>query len=221
MTSFPRLDMLPIAQRQLWPELAKVQDETFVLYGGTAIALFLGHRVSVDFDFFSDRNFQPEDLLKKFHFLQHAELLQSQPNTLTALTYDDDNAHRVKVSFFGGLGFGRLDDPEPTPDKVLQVASLQDLLAHKLKVLLQRVESKDYIDIDALINGGLDLARGLAGACTLFPAFVPQECLKALTYFREPSLKSLSANLQGRLLMATQEVRSIPHVVIKSKTLVR
>ena len=50
MTSFPRLDVLPPAQRQLWPELAKVTDQAFVLYGGTAVALFLGHRDGFELD---------------------------------------------------------------------------------------------------------------------------------------------------------------------------
>jgi len=47
----PRLDILPPSQRRLWDELSAVPEE-FVLYGGTAIALHLGHRESVDFDFF-------------------------------------------------------------------------------------------------------------------------------------------------------------------------
>lgn len=220
MTSFPRLDILPPAQRRLWPELKKAKDEAFVLYGGTAVALFLGHRESVDFDFFTDRNFQPEDLVRKFDFLKKAEFLQSQPNTLTVLAPGgDDDARRVKVSFFGGFGFGRLEDPQQTPDDVLEVASLQDLLAHKLKVLMQRVETKDYLDIDALLNSGLDLARGLAGARALFPAFAPQECLKALTYFNDPSLGTLSVQLQQRLLKATVSIQAIPQVTVKSKTL--
>lgn len=80
MTSFPRLDTLPPAQRQLWPELRFAKEQAFVLYGGTAVALYLGHRESVDFDFFTDRSFQPEDLVRRFGFLERAEFLQSQPN---------------------------------------------------------------------------------------------------------------------------------------------
>ena len=49
MTMAARLDVLPRAQRVLWPSLAQLSD-TFVLYGGTALALRLGHRASVDFD---------------------------------------------------------------------------------------------------------------------------------------------------------------------------
>jgi hypothetical protein len=43
----PRLDILPDAQRRLWPELAQTPED-FTLYGGTAIALRLGHRQSAD-----------------------------------------------------------------------------------------------------------------------------------------------------------------------------
>jgi hypothetical protein len=46
----PRLDILPEPQQRLWPELAEIPAE-FVLYGGTAVALHLGHRQSVDFVF--------------------------------------------------------------------------------------------------------------------------------------------------------------------------
>jgi hypothetical protein len=48
----PRLDVLPLAQKEIWPALSAAPHLSFVLYGGTAIALHLGHRQSVDFDFF-------------------------------------------------------------------------------------------------------------------------------------------------------------------------
>src|SRR5205085_7929658 len=52
MTFAARLDILPAPQRTLWSELVALPRH-FVLYGGTALALRLGLRVSVDFDFFS------------------------------------------------------------------------------------------------------------------------------------------------------------------------
>jgi hypothetical protein len=66
---------------------------------------------------------------------------------------------------------------------------------------------------------GLDLAEGCAGAHALFSAFAPQECLKALTYFNDPSLETLPEPLKQRLVEAASAVASIPNVRIKSKTL--
>ena len=47
----PHLEALPEIQRALWPRLVALPPDA-VLYGGTALALRLRHRVSVDFDFF-------------------------------------------------------------------------------------------------------------------------------------------------------------------------
>ena len=218
MSQFPRLDILPAAQRSLWPKLADVARNSFVLYGGTAVALYLGHRESVDFDFFSHRAFQPDDLFGRYPFLRDSEVLQSQPNTLTVLTAGSD-VDRVKISFFGGLTFGRLAQPRTTPDAVMKVASPDDLLAHKLKTILQRVELKDYLDVDALLRSGLTLSSGLAGARLLFPAFSSQECLKALTYFEDAALRDLPSDLEQRLLSAVRKVRSIPTLTLASRTL--
>lgn len=101
----------------------------------------------------------------------------------------------------------------------MSVASPDDLLAHKLKTILQRVESKDYLDVDALLQSGLSLSHALAGAHLLFPAFSPQECLKALTYFEDEALRDLPRDVEERLLIAVQSVRSIPPVPLDSTVL--
>jgi len=64
----PRLDVLPEPQRRLWNELGAVPAE-FALYGGTAIALHLGHRRSDDFDFFGRHQFDPAKLATSIPFL--------------------------------------------------------------------------------------------------------------------------------------------------------
>lgn len=76
----PHVQVLPQAQQRLWPELAKLPKH-FVLYGGTALALRLGHRSSVDFDFFTSEPFVSEDLLRSIEVLQGGKILQKrQPN---------------------------------------------------------------------------------------------------------------------------------------------
>ncbi|MFM1798501.1 MAG: hypothetical protein RLZZ117_779 [Cyanobacteriota bacterium] len=65
----PRLDVLPERQQRLWPSLAGLARAGFVLYGGTAIAFRYGHRVSVDFDFFSDRPLDRQSLSRALPWL--------------------------------------------------------------------------------------------------------------------------------------------------------
>ena len=107
----PNLTMLPPHQRTVWPELRAVPPH-FVLYGGTAIALRLGHRRSVDFDFMSPRPFTPETLVREIPFLQEAERLQSHQNTLTVSV---TRGAPVVLSFSGGITFGRVGSPDRVP----------------------------------------------------------------------------------------------------------
>jgi hypothetical protein len=102
------LDILPSQQRRLWPELSQI-PKYFVLYGGTAIALRLGSRQSIDFDFFTERPLSADALLRDLPFLAGARLLQAEPNTAT---FSVRREGEIKVSFFGSLSFGRIGIPE-------------------------------------------------------------------------------------------------------------
>jgi hypothetical protein len=64
----PKIDILPAAQREIWPQLAPAPDLSFVLYGGTAVALHLGHRVSIDFDFFKAEPLEKARIEASFQF---------------------------------------------------------------------------------------------------------------------------------------------------------
>ena len=198
----PRLDILPKPQRRLWDELAAVPPE-FVLYGGTAVALHLGHRQSADFDFFGNRPFDPAKLTASVPFLTAAMITQREPNTLSGIV---DRGGPVKLSFFGVPGLPRLAPPHS--DNGLRIASLLDLAGTKVNVVQLRAEAKDYRDIDAILRDGrIDLPTALASAQVLYgPQFNPQIALKALSYFDEGNLRRLAKATKDRLAKAAREV---------------
>jgi hypothetical protein len=217
------MNILPPAQQRLWPELRNAPNLGFALYGGTAIALRLGHRDSVDFDFFSEKPLDREAIKAAFPFVAQSTTLQDQDNTWVVLApYGNLESARVKVSFFGAIAFGRIGEPDFTDDSVLQVASFDDLMATKVKVVLQRAEAKDYRDIVAMVNAGVSLSRGLASARLLFgPNFQPSESLKALVYFNDGDLKTLTAVEKSTLVEAVKMVRDLPDVTLRSTCLSR
>ncbi len=221
MTFKPCMSILPAIQQRLWPDLAPTKRLGFVLYGGTAIALRCGHRQSIDFDFFSDEPVNRESLLGSMPLLEKATVIQDQGQAFTLLVnYVDDVDSNVKVSFFGALKMGRVGTPEITEDHVIQVASLDDLMATKLKVILQRAEAKDYSDIDAMIENGISLSKGLSSARLIFgPNFQPSESLKALGYFKDGDLHSLSKATKERLVRAVSAVKDLPQVALLSPKL--
>ncbi|MDR1125848.1 MAG: nucleotidyl transferase AbiEii/AbiGii toxin family protein [Deltaproteobacteria bacterium] len=200
---------------EIWPALTPAAAKGFALYGGTAIALQLGHRRSVDFDFFTDRNFTTREIRQAFPFLAGAKVMQARDNTYSALTKNG-----ARLSFFGAIDFGRVGEPLAANDNKIQVASLDDLLATKLKALFDRVEYKDYKDIAAMLEHGVDLPKGLAAARAMFgDNFSPGEALKAMTYFQGGDLDQLTRHDKQVSLEAARQVRMLPQVQIVAKKL--
>ncbi len=200
----PRLEVLPAAQKALWDELSSVPDE-FVLYGGTALALHLGHRTSIDFDFFADRNLNLSTLETKVKFLRGARVVQREKNTLSVMV---DRGGPVSVSFFGVPALPRLQTAHIAKDNGLRVASLLDLAGTKASVVQMRAEAKDYMDMDALLRlSDIDLATSLAAAQKLYGvSFNPEVTLKALSYFEDGNLRGLPDEVKNRLVVAAREV---------------
>jgi hypothetical protein len=205
----PHTAILPPAQREIWPQLAPAAALSFVLYEGTAIALHLGHRRSLDFDFFSAAPLDKPRLVKVFQFLKDARTLQEDPQVLTVSA--KTATVPVKISFFGTITIGHINPPLRTADNVLLVASLEDLLATKLKAILDRAEAKDYSDIAAIIGARILLEKSLGAFSAMF-GNDPALPLKALGYFKGGDLPSLPKREQEVLQAARDRVVAIPYV---------
>jgi hypothetical protein len=207
----PRPDILPKAQQEIWSMLAPAPALSFVLYGGTAVALHLGHRVSIDFDFFNGEQLDKKALEEAFGFLRNARIIQEDENTLVATP--EMRSGPVKLSFFGGVTIGRINEPLWTRDRTLLVASREDLLATKLKAILDRAEAKDYRDIAGLLNAGVSLERALGGFTRMYGRD-PGLALRAMGFFKDGDLRSIPASEQDILRNARDNVRKIPDVAI-------
>ena len=204
MTLSPKLNILPAPQLAVWNEL-KATPKQFVLYGGTALALRLGHRVSEDFDFFTNASFEPQDLLERIPYLQGGKVAVLRENTLTCVL---DRNGSVPVSFFGGLGLNRVSNPDVARDNGVRVASLLDVAGCKMAVIQKRAEAKDYLDIAAILENGLSLTKALAAAKAIYgEQFEPGTTLRALSYFADGDLPKLPLSVQNALRTAAKGVK--------------
>lgn len=204
----PRTDILPPPQSRIWPELVHV-PEHYVLWGGTALALHLGHRQSVDFDFFSG---EPADFdtLLKIKLLQGCRVTLRTPGSLSCVV---ERGGPVKFSFFAVPGVLRpTKPPHVVAENNVRVASLIDVAAMTAKVVCDRAEQKDYIDVDAVLaKTQITLPMMLSAAKAVYgPSFEPLNSLKA--YFGDGDLMKLPQDMKARLVAAAAkaDIENLP-----------
>jgi hypothetical protein len=203
------LEILPKPQLQLWYMLKGIPKH-FILYGGTAVALHLGHRKSIDFDFFSQKPLNRNELIDALPFLRQAHWVQPEINTLNCTIRMTDG--EVNLQFLADLGNrqGQIEDPIRCPDNGVYIASLRDLLATKLNTIQLRAAVKDYVDIDAMLQSGLTLEDGLACACKMYgQSFDPGTSLRALCSYRDGDLLQLPDKIKQRLTDAALKIDEI------------
>jgi hypothetical protein len=198
-----RIDTLPAAQRRFWEQEAPQLPTHWVLYGGTAIALQLGHRSSVDFDFFSSDALDRAALRRSCAALRDAKTIQDEPDTLSVIA--DILGDPVKVSFFGAIDFGRVGEPVVSGGRL--IASLLDLFGTKLATITQRIESRDYIDIAALLRAGLDINHGVAALLGLYGNQASGlQSVKTMVWFGDGDLdRALPADIKQDLSRAATQ----------------
>src|SRR5712691_6954372 len=209
----PNLKILPQGQRELWPLLAAV-PAYFTLYGGTALAVQLGHRESVDFDFFSSQVFDPNQIHADLGFLHSGRITQSSKNTLSCVVPFAKG--QAQVSFFGDLPLARVEDSLLTDDNRIHVASLLDVGGMKLAVIQKRGEAKDYLDIAAVLDAGQPLERLLsAGQAIYGKQFSPSVAVRALGFFDDlrGNQLSLAAKRTIQNAIASVSLDSLPALV--------
>lgn len=117
----------------------------FRLFGGTALALQLGHRISVDADFICDNTFKKKELT---HHLE-----QIFPDTVSNIVEGDLGVFAkvggIKIDFLSwNKPFIR---PQIEMDDI-RLMHVEEIAAHKLYAILNRGEKKDYVDIACLLD---------------------------------------------------------------------
>jgi hypothetical protein len=197
------VEILPAPQRAFWDEDAPSLPRGWVLYGGTAVALHLGHRRSLDFDFFSSAPLDRRGL-RRCRLLAEAKTLQDEPETLTLVA--EKVGEPLKLSFFGGITFGRVGEPMRAAGRP-PVASRLDLLGTKLATVTQRIEPRDYLDIAALLASGLTINDGVAALLALYGNQASGlQAVKTIAWFKDGGLDAvLPTEVKERLTLAATQ----------------
>jgi hypothetical protein len=144
------LEILDQKQVELWPWL-KTFSRSFYMVGGTAIALHLGHRRSIDFDLFRQTPLVKHQIKSK---------LNKIPMKQVPLTEDIDQLHLmlhgVKMTFF------HFPYPIEHPVRIgtnLSIPGLLTLASMKAFALGRRAKWKDYVDLAWILKHHYTIAE--------------------------------------------------------------
>lgn len=124
---------------QTWMLLRDHLPEPLVLYGGTALAAHLHHRVSRDLDFFYPDDVDLTAWRHRLESLGRFAVTTEKPDTLNGVF------NNTKVQFLQARSQSPLEPP--TVIAGIKVASLRDIAATKLKAIADRGELRDYFDL--------------------------------------------------------------------------
>jgi len=150
--------------------------DSFFLVGGTALALHIGHRKSVDLDFFCKDPFDSEQLLIKLDACfpkQTIEVVGQAPNTLNLILAG------VKTDIIR-YAYPLIDEVEKADG--YQLLGIPDIAAMKLSAMTNRGSKKDFVDLAMLLQR-YSLAELLAHYEKKFPQQDTFFVLRSLGYF--------------------------------------
>jgi predicted nucleotidyltransferase component of viral defense system len=136
-------EVLNEKQVELLPLMAQFRRE-YYLVGGTAIALYIGHRRSIDFDLFKSSSINHKRNLDKLSSTGFSHIITRRVAEQMNLIIND-----VKVTFFQ---YPFPVDPTSSYEGYFRMPSLLQLAAMKAYALGRRSKWKDYVDLYFLLQ---------------------------------------------------------------------
>lgn len=168
-------EILSKDQLEVFKGFEFLSNEGFYLAGGTALALQIGHRTSIDFDFYIQKHFDSKKL-----FLEITNKFKNK--TVKTLEEKDTmfcTINNIELSFFR-YKYPLVDDTQNLFG--VDLASVIDIAAMKMLAVYHRPVRRDYIDIFYLLKK-YSLHEIFQFVNEKYPEFNYYLTLRALTYF--------------------------------------
>lgn len=174
-------------QVQVVKRLDFLKGWNFYLAGGTALALQIGHRTSLDFDFYSNENFKSQDILPNFQ--------QRFENLVIKRAVEDNlfvDIKEVGLSFFY-YPYKLLKSKVKFEE--LELASIEDIAAMKLVAIVQRGKRRDFVDIYYLLQK-YSLEKLVKFTVKKYPGYQNMLIIRALIFFDDAEEEELERGIR-------------------------
>jgi len=182
-------EILTKEQKELLPLVKKFYKD-FGLVGGTAIALHIGHRESVDFDLFSFEEFKNVNIKKR--------ILRSKKIDNIIRDETEQFTFVINGVLFTFFRYPFKINYEINFNQTLKMPSLLTLAAMKLFALGRRAKWKDYVDLYFIIKDFHSVSEIIKQAESMFGnEFNEKICREQLAYFEDVNYSEKVNYLKG------------------------
>ncbi|OFY41644.1 MAG: hypothetical protein A2X18_09925, partial [Bacteroidetes bacterium GWF2_40_14] len=138
----------------------------YILVGGTALAMQIGHRKSEDLDFMMWRRSKAEKPEVDWTAIEK-ELTDKigEPENINLLSFDqvEFTVKGVKFSFYVSENFCPVTEPIYYLGNI-RLADIYSIMAMKMEVMLRRMKMRDYYDIYSILKEGYEISEGIKAA---------------------------------------------------------
>lgn len=157
------------------------------LAGGTALALHLNHRTSVDLDFYSEKDVDNNEVLVKLQKLFNNPVVKLHQKRTLFLTINEVDFSLFYYPY-------KLIGKNETYKKI-KIASLKDIAAMKVGALVQRGKRRDFIDLFYLLQK-FSLREILRFTLKKYPGYQEMLVLRALIFFKDAEDEDLQRGIR-------------------------
>lgn len=201
--------ILDLRRKNLLPKLSFTGKLNFYLAGGTALALQIGHRTSIDFDFYSGKKFKKG----QFRNIFQEELKGFDVKFLR----DDDDTFELKID---DINLSYFYYPYELIRKTVglkgvEIASIEDIAAMKMIAIVQRGTFRDFVDIYYLIQK-FGLLKIFELTSEKYKSFDIYSGLRGLIYFDDAEKSFEQEQKRVRLLDKNLTWKNVKNYIKKT-----
>ena len=164
-----QLELIPLVKRFI---------REYYLAGGTAIALHIGHRRSIDFDLFKYNMLKPKNIVTEISSSPYSYQITRRVTEQMNVTI-----HDVKFTFFQ---YPFKIDATCKFEEYLRLPELIDLAAMKAYALGRRSKWKDYVDLFFILKNYFSIEQISERATLIYDQLFSEKLFRAqLSYFAD------------------------------------
>lgn len=191
----------------------------YILCGGTALAIQIGHRKSEDLDFMMWRKSKTEKPEVNWSAIEkeiNEKIGEIENFNMLGFDQVEFLVKGVKISFFVSDNYSPVSTPIDYLGNI-RLADIESIMAMKMEVMLRRAKFRDYYDIYSILKEGYSIHNGIEKALKLSRHKLSSKNLIAMMLGGQFAPDNNFQNLEAKYNVTKEQIRQYILQKLKSQ----